>query len=61
MQRLEAEIVIDTTCSALKEAGIPVLTVHDSIMVPVSRKQEAQEIFRQSWLSRVGFEPKFKS
>jgi len=61
MQRTEAEIVIDTACRALHEARIPVLTVHDSIIVPVSKKWEAQEIFRRSWLSKVGFEPKFKS
>jgi hypothetical protein len=61
MQKLESEIVIDTACQALKEAKIPVLTVHDSIIVPVSRKEEAKEIFRKSWISKVGFEPKFKS
>lgn len=60
MQKLESEIVIDTACQALKEAKIPVLTVHDSIIVPVSRKEEAKEIFRKSWISKVGFEPKFK-
>jgi len=61
MQKLEADIVINTACRALKKARIPVLTVHDSLIVPISKKQEAQEIYRQSWLSNVGFEPKFKT
>jgi hypothetical protein len=44
MQRTEAKIVIDTACGALHEARIPVLTVHDSIIVPDSKKREAQKI-----------------
>lgn len=60
MQKLEADIVIDSACRELRKARIPVLTVHDSLIVPVSKKQEAQEIYRQSWLTKVGFEPKFK-
>lgn len=61
MQRIESRIVIDTACRMLQENRIPVLPVHDSLIVPVSKREEAQDIYRKSWKEIVGLEPKFKS
>ncbi|MCB0321243.1 MAG: hypothetical protein KDD60_09975, partial [Bdellovibrionales bacterium] len=59
LQTLEAQIVIETCCKALFESDptFPILTAHDALIVPVSRRQAALEAMIKSFES-YGLAPK---
>jgi len=61
MQKIESNIVIDYCVPRLRDANIPVLPMHDAIVVPVSQKEIAQNLLKESWVAVVGFAPLFKS
>ena len=61
MQKIESNIVIDDCVQRLRDANIPVLPMHDAIVVPVSQKEIAQNLLKESWVAVVGFAPRFKS
>lgn len=58
MQRLEAAIWIDALAPELEGAGIPGVTVHDSLLFPASRAAEVEVIVRRLYANaglRAGF------
>ena len=59
LQTLEAQIVIETCCKALFDSDptFPILTAHDALIVPVSRRQEALDAMIKSFES-YGLVPK---
>jgi hypothetical protein len=59
LQTLEAQIVIETCCKQLFESdpAFPILTAHDALIVPVSRRQEALDAMIKSFES-YGLAPK---
>ena len=61
MQKIESNIVIDHCVPRLRDANIRVLPMHDAIIVPVSQKETAQNLLKESWVAVVGFAPRFKS
>ena len=51
LQKLESQIIIDDCCSRLLEANstLPILTAHDSLIVPASATEEVHEQMRMSF------------
>jgi hypothetical protein len=58
-QRIEADIVVRTVVArlAVELPGVPVLTVHDSLVVPRARAEEAQQILRDEVHKATGVAP----
>jgi hypothetical protein len=61
LQKLEAKVVIEDTCSALlkREPGMPILTVHDELIVPQSKAEMVYEQLRTSF-AEYGLSPNIK-
>lgn len=59
MQRRESSVWIDTIAPRFADAGIPLVTIHDSAMVPRSRADEALEIVKCVY-HEAGLRAKFK-
>jgi hypothetical protein len=54
MQNREAAIILDGVCSVLADESIPVLTVHDSIIVKLDDAARATEVLLECWKNYVG-------
>jgi hypothetical protein len=55
LQKLESELVLDTSCRLLTTNGIVPITIHDSWILPLERFDEAMEIIKSSF----PIEPRF--
>jgi hypothetical protein len=53
----ESEAVITTMLRLKREHGVPCLTVHDSLIVPLSKKILAQEILSEQYHKTTGVQP----
>lgn len=56
MQRLESELVCGTAAMELYAQDIPVVTIHDSLMVPARHEEAARQALRRAF-ARAGLEP----
>ena len=56
MQRLEAAVVVDDAAMSLVSDGVPVVTIHDSVMVPAWASEFAQEALLSAFRA-IGLEP----
>jgi hypothetical protein len=54
----EGTMIVDDTLSELERAGIIAKSIHDAVVVPTSRKEEAQEILLGVCRWHLGFEPR---
>ncbi|WP_422357132.1 hypothetical protein [Qipengyuania flava] len=57
LQFIESCAVVDTVHHLAMEHGIPALPVHDSIIVPYSKKEVATSVLRTMFKKHVGVEP----
>ncbi|WP_306095581.1 hypothetical protein [Qipengyuania flava] len=57
LQFIESCAVVDTVHYLAMEHGIPALPVHDSIIVPYSKKEVATSVLRTMFKKHVGVEP----
>lgn len=57
LQFIESCAVVDTVHHLSMEHGIPALPVHDSIIVPYSKKEVATSVLRTMFKKHVGVEP----
>ena len=52
--------VLRVTMEQLLEHGVGVLPIHDSIIVPLKHKEQAEQIYRQAFYDQVGVWPMLK-
>lgn len=57
LQYIESCVVVDTVHQLATVKGIPALPVHDSIIVPASKKAVAASVLRANFEKHVGVEP----
>jgi hypothetical protein len=60
LQFIESEVIIDTVHELAMTHGIPALPVHDSIIVPMSKKDVAAQILSNQFEKRLGISPILK-
>lgn len=52
----ESEVIIQATFKCFAD-GVPVLPLHDALLVPMSKKDKARDCFSQAFLDRLGVLP----
>ena len=62
IQRLEVEVMIDTAAARFlaEYPDVPLLTVHDCLVVPAPYVDAAEKILRAAWRDRCGLVPTLK-
>lgn len=59
LRKMESRVVVDTTAKRLVgEFGIPVLTIHDGLMVPTDHEREVQIMMEEDFQDAYGTRPK---
>lgn len=60
LQQIEATLILDKTAKAIskKEPGMPLYTIHDSIVCPAAKVEICKEILLKESANYLGFEPK---
>ena len=59
MQRMEADIFVDSVYAHLASLRIPALTVHDSVGIPISHAERVKKLLIDE-LSKRGYKVKIK-
>jgi hypothetical protein len=57
---LESEAVVSTMLRLKREHGVPSLSVHDSLIVPLSKQDLAAELLLEQYVKVVGVQPKLE-
>ncbi len=60
LQYIEAQIIVETLLRLAREYLIPAYPVHDSIIVPASKAEEAKRVLREAFNNAVGVYPAVK-
>lgn len=58
LTRAEGSLVVDSATAELERAGITVISIHDGVVVPVSRANEAREVLLDVCEWHLGFAPR---
>jgi hypothetical protein len=60
LQKIESKLVLDKVAKTISKAetGMPLYTIHDSLVVDSNKMDLCKEIFRKESLNYLGFEPK---
>ena len=61
LQAYEAHAIIELVSTRFAKEEIPLLTIHDSVIVPANHEQRATAIIREELTAFVGTEPRIKS
>jgi hypothetical protein len=63
MQRMESAIMIGRVAARLirEHPGMPLLTVHDCMVVPPEYEEAARRIISEEWMDEFGVEPRVKT
>jgi hypothetical protein len=57
LQFIESEVILETIHTLAMARGIPALPVHDSIIVPVSKRAIAEQVLSDAFLKHIGVRP----
>jgi hypothetical protein len=60
LQKIESKLVLDKVAKTISKAepGMPLYTIHDSLVVDSNKMDFCKEIFKKESLNYLGFEPK---
>jgi hypothetical protein len=63
MQRMDSGVMIGRVAARLlrERLGMPLLTVHDSVLVPEEFAGDARRVIAEEWRGEFGLEPRVKT